>query len=356
MTNSTQSPIKSTQTLTPADVVARYLPDTLTPVSSATVFAPSNIALCKYWGKRDSALNLPINASLSISLGNLGTTTTLRPSETGCDSLTLNGKVLSDSDKFFTKVFAFIDLFRRAQPLPIAVETVNNIPTAAGLASSASGFGALMLAINEFFQLNLPNRVLSAFARMGSGSASRSLYHGFVEWHKGEQADGMDSFAEPIDSGVWSDFRVGVIEISAAEKKIQSREGMNRTVSTSWLYPRWEAQAQHDFDALRNAIVARDFERLGEVAEHNAMSMHATMISSWPPIVYWQPESVAAMHAVWALRERGIPVYFTMDAGPNVKVLFLAEHEKAIVEALRVDGLAMLVVAPFATHTINSTR
>ncbi len=324
-------------------IISRYLPDTLTPVDHATAFAPSNIALCKYWGKRDKALNLPINGSLSVSLGELGTTTTLRHSTTGEDSVSLNGQALAMDTPFAQKVFAFIELFRREQHLPIAVATVNSIPTAAGLASSASGFAALTLALNDFLQLALPLPVLSAFARMGSGSASRSLYSGFVEWHKGQQTDGMDSFAEPLPAQ-WADFRVGIVKISSEEKTINSRDGMNRTRETSQLYQQWPAQAERDLCNLRQAIVDQDFPNLGRIAEHNALSMHATMISSWPPVLYWQAESIVAMQRVWALRERGSAVYFTMDAGPNIKLLFLRADEAAVKAAFP----AVEVVAPFA--------
>lgn len=328
--------------MTKQTIINRYLPAVLQPIEQATAFAPSNIALCKYWGKRDAELNLPINGSLSISLGDLGTTTTLTPAADGSDSVSLNGRLLSAEDKFSQKVFAYLDLFRRGQDLPVAVTTVNTIPTAAGLASSASGFAALTLAINEFFQLNLPQNVLSAFARMGSGSASRSLYNGFVEWHKGEQADGMDSYAEPL-KGVWQDFRLGIVKISTAEKKINSRDGMNRTVATSQLYRQWEQQAASDLITLRQAIADKDFQTLGKTAEHNAMSMHATMISSFPPVLYWQPESVATMQKVWELRENGVEVYFTMDAGPNIKLLFLQKDEALIKTAF--DGIH--IIEPF---------
>lgn len=320
--------------MTKPEIVSHYLPKTLKTVEVATAFAPSNIALCKYWGKRNAELNLPVNGSLSISLGQLGTTTTIRLSDNDRDSLSLNGKVLSTTTDFWQKTFAFINLFRRNQALPLHVETVNSIPTAAGLASSASGFAALMLAINQFFCLDLPLPVLSAFARLGSGSASRSLYSGFVEWHRGSRDDGMDSYAEPLFSN-WQLFRIGIITVSSKEKKINSREGMNRTVKTSMLYKQWQQQAEKNLNTLREAIVTKDFIRVGETAEHNALSMHATMISAYPPVLYWLPETVTIMQKVWALRDNGVPVYLTMDAGPNVKVLFLAEDEAAIRQAFR---------------------
>ncbi|SIS80328.1 diphosphomevalonate decarboxylase [Neptunomonas antarctica] len=329
--------------VTKADVVGRYLSAHLTPLEHAEAFAPSNIALCKYWGKRQDELNLPVNSSLSISLAHLGSRTVIRPSATGEDKVILNAKVLDLDAPFASKVIAFVDLFRRQQDLPVIVDTRNNIPTAAGLASSASGFAALTLALNQYFQLQLPDNVLSAFARMGSGSASRSIFSGFVEWQMGLHEDGMDSHAYPLDV-VWPDFRVGLVKVSTSQKAVDSRSGMKRTVATASLYQSWPAQAAQDLEKLHQALAQGDFTLLGSTAEHNAMSMHATMIASWPPLLYWQPDSVAAMQKVWALREAGIEVYFTMDAGPNLKLLFQAK-DQALLET---EFAGLEVVAPFS--------
>ncbi|WP_372738566.1 diphosphomevalonate decarboxylase [Neptunomonas sp.] len=332
--------------LTKADIVARYLPKKLIAVDQADAFAPSNIALCKYWGKRQNELNLPVNSSLSVSLAHLGSHTQIRPATSGADQVILNGQVLTADTPFAAKVIAFVNLFRGQQNYPLIVDTRNNIPTAAGLASSASGFAALTLALNQYFQLALPDRVLSAFARMGSGSASRSIFTGFVEWRMGQQEDGMDSHAFPLDVS-WPDLRVGLVKISSAQKAVDSRAGMKRTVETSGLYQSWPAQAARDLETIHQALIEDDFSRLGATAEHNAMSMHATMIASWPPLVYWQPESVAAMQRVWALREAGVEVYFTMDAGPNLKLLFKAKDQLL----LETEFPDLEVVAPFAVDS-----
>ncbi len=179
-------------------VITPYLPLNITHKKKVTAFAPSNIALCKYWGKRNDELNLPNNGSLSISLANLGTTTVLALSTDGKDRVWLNGQLLDNQQQFVQKVIAFINLFRGNNNIPVHVHTTNSIATSAGLASSASGFGALMMAVNDFFNLELSLKLQSVFARMGSGSACRSFYHGFVEWHKGEKTNGMDSYATPI--------------------------------------------------------------------------------------------------------------------------------------------------------------
>lgn len=326
-------------------VIETYLPEQPQPGTRAKAFAPSNIALCKYWGKRDTELNLPINASLSISLGQLGSQTEIYPSATGDDQVFLNGEELSLDSSFARKVVSFINLFRRQLAQPVCVKTINNIPTAAGLASSASGFAALTLAINEFYGLGLTDDKLSAFARMGSGSASRSIYQGFVEWHKGVREDGMDSCAEPLNIS-WPGFRIGLLKVATGAKKVDSRAGMQRTVESAPLYQSWPHQATQDLATIKRALSDHDMELLGQTAEQNALSMHATMIASWPPLLYWTPESVAAMHRVWELRSLGVPIYLTMDAGPNLKLLFISEHEQDVRDAFP-ELLDLDIVAPF---------
>jgi len=331
-----------TEIITRQQVVAAHLPDTLQPGERGEAFAPSNIALCKYWGKRNRELNLPINASLSISLAHLGSRTLITPSLDGQDHVLLNGAEQDSAGSFARKVIAFVGLFRRNLDQPLIIDTHNNIPTAAGLASSASGFAALMLALNDFYQLQLPDAQLSAFARIGSGSASRSIYQGFVEWQMGVRDDGMDSHAVALPTR-WSELRIGLVKVATGAKKVDSRAGMQRTVETAHLYQSWPLQAAADLQRLHQAIEQHDFAMLGATAEQNALSMHATMIASWPPLLYWQPESVAAMQKVWALREQGLEVYFTMDAGPNLKLLFMADQQ-ADIEAAFAE---LEVVAPF---------
>ena len=288
-------------------------------------FAPANIALCKYWGKRNAELNLPVNSSLSISLGKLGTRTIIKFAK-NADRIFLNGKVAPKA--FAARLSAYLDLFRKEGQC-FEVRTENNIPTAAGLASSASGFAALVKALNELMGWKFNARELSMLARVGSGSASRSLYDGFVVWHMGQRADGMDSYAESLD-GAWPDLRVGILEVSKVRKKVGSTEGMNRTRETSELYEAWPEQAQCDYDELRTAIAAKDFPMLGKTAENNAMAMHATMMAAWPPLCYWKPQSVSLMQKVWAVREEGLELYFTMDAGPNLKLLFLKKNQATV--------------------------
>lgn len=315
--------------MTPAEVIKHLLPSRLQAKASAEQFAPSNIALCKYWGKRDRAFNLPINASLSVSLDYLGTHTRLIPLDAEADEVWLNGQHLLPNSKFSEKVSHFIDLFRCDQDIHFRVETRNNIPTAAGLASSASGFAALTLALNDALSLDLEPPLLSVLARLGSGSACRSVFDGFVEWRMGHREDGLDSHGVPL-AATWPGLCIGLAKVDAGEKAVDSRSGMQRTVETAHLYQSWPLQAAADLEKLHRAIATRDFELLGQTAEQNALSMHATMIASWPPLLYWQPASVEAMQAVWRMRQEGVPVYFTMDAGPNLKLLFEQQDREEV--------------------------
>ncbi len=314
-------------------------PQPAKPEGSA--FAPSNIALCKYWGKRQEELNLPVTSSLSISLGDLGTRTRIRLAE-GADQVTLNGQLVPPRHKFARGVAQFLNLFRAPGQF-FVVETVNSIPTAAGLASSASGFAALTLAANDLFNWQLEARTLSILARLGSGSASRSIFRGFVLWHAGAQGDGLDSFAEELPYQ-WPDLRIGLLTLSEAEKPVGSREAMKRTKRSSLLYQSWPSKVAQDLAAIQDAIVAGDFDQLGRTAESNALSMHATGLGAWPPVLFWLPETVATLHRLWALRAEGLRAYCTMDAGPNVKLIFLAEDEPALLAGF--PGLK--VIAPFA--------
>ncbi|GKT12987.1 MAG: diphosphomevalonate decarboxylase [Thiomicrorhabdus sp.] len=306
--------------------------DTLKPIKPAgNGLAPVNIALSKYWGKRDMTLNLPMNGSVSISLPGLGTQTTIKIASQQRDLVSLNSEVLTDDNPFTKRLSVFLNHFRTPNTY-FEISTVNTVPTAAGLASSASGYAALVLALDDLFGWQLKPQQLSLLARLGSGSASRSLFSGFAIWHKGQQEDGLDSYAEAIEIQ-WPEFCVGLVKVNIGQKSISSTTGMQNTVETCDLYKAWPAQAEKDMQQVLQAIENRDFELLGRTAEHNALSMHATMMATWPPIVYWQPESLAAMHKVWQLRNEGIKVYFTMDAGPNLKLLFPETEKPAIEQA-----------------------
>jgi diphosphomevalonate decarboxylase len=309
------------------------------PGRSGQAFAAANIALCKYWGKRDEELNLPLTSSLSISLRTHGTTTDIEPAD--ADEYWMNGERLAPASPIFQRLKEYLDLFATETPLRVA--TQSNIPIGAGLASSASVFASVALALDRLFDWRLDRRALSILARLGSGSACRSIDGGFVEWRAGTDPDGMDSYGAPLPDR-WPELRIGLLLVSKEAKSIGSRPAMKRTRETSVLYTAWPDQAARDLARLKEAIAGRDFVRLGETAEANALAMHATMIATWPPVLYWRPESVEAMRRVWALRDEGKAVYFTMDAGPNLKLLY-RETDQAVV-----DGAfpGVETIAPFA--------
>lgn len=319
--------------LTKQDIIKRILQSRVSEQTDdmVEVFAPSNIALVKYWGKRNETLNLPQTSSLSITLPDKGSTTKMYRVDGTEDEVIINGVSLSTEHPFAKKASAFLDFFRPYSRSYYCIDSTSNIPIAAGLASSASGFAALVQALDFLHQWDLSESELSILARMGSGSACRSLWNGFVEWQCGEAEDGMDSHGFPIDVH-WPGFKIGLAITSSEKKSIGSREGMIRTTKTSPLYSAWPEKVAHDLVKMKQAINARDFSLLGEVAESNALTMHATMISAWPPLLYWQPETVSQMQLVWTLRQQGIQVYFTQDAGPNLKLLFLEENESVIQE------------------------
>lgn len=313
------------------------------PKGIATAYAPANIALVKYWGKRDEALNLPVTGSLSISLGPLGSHVELSRAKGAADVVFLNGKPLLADSSFAKRAGAYLDLFRPSADFFFDLQARNTVPTAAGFASSASGFAALAKAVDGLFGWGLPVRELSVLARLGSGSAARSLEDGFVEWQAGTATDGMDSFAARL--GVeWPELRVGAVVLCAAEKPVGSREGMRRSVETCEFYREWPGRVAQDLTELKAALAKKNFAALGGVAEANALAMHALMLATRPPILYALPETVSTIRKIWAAREDGLPLWFTMDAGPNVKLLFESKDAAAVRERFP----SVEVVAPFA--------
>lgn len=328
--------------MTRSEVVQTLLSEhARSPVKSTGVaYAPANIALCKYWGKRDADLHLPVTSSLSVSLGPLGTHAKLTPD--AAPTLSINDETIPIDSPVAQRCHDFLALFDRG---PFRVETRSTVPVGAGLASSASAFAALTTAADDLFGWDLPLAHRSILARLGSGSASRSVVPGFVEWQVGERADGMDSHALPLDV-TWPDLRIGILHVSDAPKPIGSRPAMHRTRETAVLYESWPAQVARDLPVIRDAIHNRDLARLGPAAEANALSMHATMLASWPPILYAQPETTALLHRIWKLRKDGLSVFITIDAGPNPKLIFEAAQTAELEAAF--PGLE--VVAPFQTE------
>jgi diphosphomevalonate decarboxylase len=313
--------------------------------------ARANIALVKYWGKRDARLNLPVAGSLSLTLDRLHTTTGVAFDAAAAeDAVLLDGRPAPAP--FAARVTGFLDLVRERAGLRARarVETSNDFPTGAGLASSASGFAALALAATRAAGLDLRPAALSALARRGSGSAGRSIFGGLVLMRAGERADGEDACAEELLApGAW-DLRLVVAIAAHTAKAVSSSEGMRRTQATSRLYPAFVEGCRRDLAEAQAAIAARDLERLGEVAERSATELHASALAARPPLVYLAAATLAGLDAILALRREGVPAWFTCDAGPQAKALTDAAHADGVARRLgEATGAAeVLVCAPGA--------
>ncbi|MFG2359100.1 diphosphomevalonate decarboxylase [Streptomyces sp. NPDC048521] len=319
----------------------------------ALAVAHPNIALIKYWGKRDEHLVLPRVDSLSMTLDVFPTTTGVRlDPEAEHDEVTLNGRP-ADGEAL-RRVVAFLDLVRERAGLAhrAVVDTENTVPTGAGLASSASGFAALAVAAAAAYGLDLDATALSRLARRGSGSASRSVFGGFAMWHAGldlgtaAEAD-LSSYAEPVPAADLDPAMV-IAVVDAGPKTVSSRAAMRRTVDTSPLYEPWAVSSKDDLTEMRAALLAGDIEAVGEIAERNALGMHATMLAARPAVRYLSPATLTVLDSVLRLRRDGIAAYATMDAGPNVKVLCRRADADQVATTVRdavTDG-SVLVAGP----------
>ena len=313
--------------------------------SAVTARAHTNIALVKYWGKANAHLMLPQTSSLSLTLDQFYTDTTVQfdPRLTA-DQVTVNQVPLDEHAS--RKVRHVLDLVRtRANTSLFArVDSVNHVPMAAGLASSASAFAALAGAASRAAGLKLDFPDLSRLARRGSGSATRSVYGGFVEWHAGH--DDATSFAEPLMEQVDWPIAMVALVLNAQRKKISSSHGMQTSVATSPYYPAWKRVVAHDLAAIKPAILDRDFTTVGEILEANAMRMHALTLSAIPPYSYFNGETLQAMQTVRDLRAAGVECYYTLDAGPNLKVFCRSKDLPQITTRFRQDlGAKQVIVA-----------
>ncbi len=297
----------------------------------STATANANIALVKYWGKRDDTLILPQNGSISMTCGGLSTVTTVEFSGNHAkDTVTINDEELQKDEK---DILGHIDRIRKMAKIQEKAKVVSetNFPVAAGLASSASGFAALTLAAATAAGLRLREKELTILSRQGSGSSCRSICEGFAEWYRGRKADGSDSYAETIaKKDHWHEFRMIATIVSESRKKVSSRAGMKQTLQTCPYYLGWLDSVDEDMEVMREGIREKDFSAVGTTAEASCLKMHALMMTTKPAILYWEPATVDVMRAVLSWREEGLESYFTIDAGPQVKVLCLEKDEKEL--------------------------
>ena len=279
-------------------------------ISSATAEAHPNIALVKYWGKEDDVLNIPSSPSLSLTIDRLSAHTRVLP---GSDSFLLNGELVQDP-----KTRAWTDRIRRELHLPaFGIESSTNFPVGSGLASSAAGFAALVTAVDSAFDLGMSCAERSRWARLGSASAARSIFGGFCAL---EPRDGDCETSALFGRSHW-DLEVVVAVTSRRRKAVSSTDGMVRCKETSPYFASWLQSCGEDFAAMRPAVASKDFEQVGEIAESNCLRMHAVMMGAVPPLVYWNATTLAVIDSLVLLREAGIRVFYTIDAGPQVKAV-----------------------------------
>jgi diphosphomevalonate decarboxylase len=307
----------------------------------AAAIAHPNIALIKYWGKRDKAANLPAVGSLSITLSGMAARTTVDFDRRHArDTVLLNGV---EDAATADKVTVCLDRLRRHAGVEdrARVTSVNDFPTGAGLASSASGFAALVTAAAAALGLRLPIGELADIARLGSGSAPRSLFGGFALMRN--EPDGSVTCASLLAETEWPlDILIAVT--ASGPKDVSSRDGMEQSRLTSPFYADWVATHPADLAAGVEAVRRRDFAALAELAEHNCLKMHAVMLTTRPPLVYWGPATLACIQLVQGLRRSGVPVFFTVDAGPQLKAVCLPESRDRVRAALAaVPGVSRLI-------------
>ncbi|AYZ10075.1 diphosphomevalonate decarboxylase [Streptococcus pyogenes] len=291
-----------------------------------TVTSYANIAIIKYWGKENQAKMIPSTSSISLTLENMFTTTSVSflPDTATSDEFYINGVLQNDEEH--TKISTIIDQFRQPGQAFVKMETQNNMPTAAGLSSSSSGLSALVKACDQLFDTQLDQKALAQKAKFASGSSSRSFFGPVAAWDK--------------DSGaiykVETDLKMAMIMLvlNAAKKPISSREGMKLCRDTSTTFDEWVEQSAIDYQHMLTYLKTNNFEKVGQLTEANALAMHATTKTANPPFSYLTKESYQAMEAVKELRQEGFACYFTMDAGPNVKVLCLEKDLAQLAERL----------------------
>ena len=308
-----------------------------------TAKAPSNIAFIKYWGKADPRLRLPLSNSISMDLSNIYTITTVEFSkDLKTDQVEMDGEIMRQEE--ITRVIKHLDRVRNLAnfKLKAKVKTKNNFPKGTGVASSASGFAALSLAASGAAGLKLSKRKLSILARLGSGSACRSIPDGLVEWRKGKDNDSSYSYSL-YSPKYWSLVDM-VVAVDAKEKEVSSTAGHELAKESPFFTARVNGLMQK-LKAIKKTIKEKDFEKFGEILEEETLNMHAVMMTSTPALLYWQGKTIEIMQAIKKWRHEGVKSYFTVDAGPTVHVICLKKDVLAVKRKLsQISGIKMLII------------
>lgn len=294
-------------------------------IKKVTACAFANIALVKYWGKQPGSGNAPATPSISLALEALKTKTEIEHIKSGKDKFFLNNAVVDMATHH--RLVNYLDFWRNNKLIDgkFIIRSRNSFPTRAGLASSSSGFAAMAVALSAFSRCKISKRQLSRFARRGSGSAARSIVGGLAAL-----PIGPDPAARLILSADEVPWGMVVIEVEGGEKQIGSREGMELCRGCSSYYRQWLTLANKDYKEMLLALRRLDFSRIGEIAEANAMAMHACMLASRPALVYWGPVTIEIINSVQRWRADGLETYFTIDAGPHVVLLCRQEDLKKV--------------------------
>lgn len=293
-----------------------------------TARAHTNIALIKYWGKADDKLRLPLMSSLSMTLDAFYTDTSVEKTD-GENQFFLNNQQQTAAAS--QRVFAYLKKLQARFHVTgnLIVKSVNHVPTSAGLASSSSAFAALAAAFCQCYDINIDLEDLSRLARIGSGSASRSVYGGFAVWQKGNSDE--TSYAYALDETPTMDLHLLAVELNTKQKKISSTYGMKDAQSSPFFRP-WLERNNSELNEMIKAIKSNDFTALGQLAELNANEMHAINLTAQPEFTYFEPQTIQAIKLVEQLRTEGIECYYTIDAGPNIKVLCQLRNSKDIIQ------------------------
>jgi diphosphomevalonate decarboxylase len=311
-------------------------------MKKSTAIAPSNIAFIKYWGKKDEILRLPENASISMVLSDLTTTTTVEfDKKLKKDDITIDGE---RNEKSADKVTKHLNRIRKIAKISDSARVVsnNNFPSSTGLSSSASGFAALTVSAAAAAGLKLSEKELSILARQGSGSACRSIPDGIVEWLDGNTSD--TSYAISLYKPQYWDIADVVVVVSDEKKLVPTTEGQKSAAANPFMKTRLDNIGKK-IAAIKKTIKERDFEKFGEILEMEALELHSIMLTSNPPLLYWLPNTVMIMRYAQRLRREGLPVYFTVNTGQDVHLIVEKKNAKRLIaEIKKLKGVKKIIV------------
>lgn len=309
----------------------------------AVATAPANIAFIKFWGKKDESLRLPANGSISMNLSEVNTRTSVEFSiDYKTDYVEIDGNV--SEGKELERVIRHLDLIRSEAGINFKAKVVskNNFPKGTGIASSASGFAALTMAASKALNLKLSEKKLSVLARLGSGSACRSIPDGFVQWKEGRSSE--SSYAYSIYPPDYWKIRDVIALVGDVSKKVSSTEGHTRVESSPFFKARL-LSINHKIKEIKHALKTKNFTKFGEIIEEEAINMHSVMMTSCPPLFYWTAKTFEIIQAIGDWREEGLEAYFTIDAGPNVHVICLEKDVDMVKRRLlQIKGIKNIIV------------